>query len=354
VRQKKNVNVDEPLFRAAAKGDLDEVRRRIAAGADVDAGSGDKYPPLIVAAGMGRLHVVRELIAAGADVNRRAKLEFEEFPTTALISAIRNGHFEIAQELVRAGADVKLDVGSGNAASEAAFKAAAFHWRAHEEGKALLGGDSTPLLRERHRNASNRWLQFLRDAISKGARISASCLGEAIKLRHEELALLLIEAGVDPNVTGHALQHTVSLNLTQVALAMIPAGADVNGRAPSFHPPLLLAVANGNAEITRALLAAGAEVNVRDDVMVGESKVPNFIVESENSIMLNTAGILSDPLLARSATSLIVATRRGDLAIVKELLAHGADANLPDQNGKTALDWATELGHDEIARTLRT
>ena len=38
--------------------------------------------------------------------------------------------------------------------------------------------------------------------------------------------------------------------------------------------------------------------------------------------------------------------------IVTELLAHGADASVVDEDGKTAYDYAVERGYDEVAALL--
>jgi ankyrin repeat protein len=71
----------------------------------------------------------------------------------------------------------------------------------------------------------------------------------------------------------------------------------------------------------------------------------------------------SQRLLARGAspdaygvdfmqTALISATRSGHLEIVELLLRNGADINLQDCYGRTALDYAKEAGQSEIAIAL--
>jgi len=117
-----SAKADKALFDAACKGDLPTVRERIAAGANVNAGTKDQYPPLCIAAAFGHLEVVRELTRAGADANQIAQVRRETFPSSPLILAIKNGHFEVAQELVRLGARLELETHPGrNAATEAAF-----------------------------------------------------------------------------------------------------------------------------------------------------------------------------------------------------------------------------------------
>ena len=51
-------------------------------------------------------------------------------------------------------------------------------------------------------------------------------------------------------------------------------------------------------------------------------------------------------------TPLMQATLKNHLAVVRVLLGWGAEINAQDSNGKTALDLATEQGHNEMVRLL--
>jgi ankyrin repeat protein len=118
---------------ASAKGSVDEIRRLVQAGADVDARDGNGRTPLHVAAFQGHGAAARELIANGADPalldNQRydavtiaavrddvptlqallaagasAKQITSVYEGTALIAAAHLGHDGIVRELIRAGA----------------------------------------------------------------------------------------------------------------------------------------------------------------------------------------------------------------------------------------------------------
>jgi len=52
-------------------------------------------------------------------------------------------------------------------------------------------------------------------------------------------------------------------------------------------------------------------------------------------------------------TPLIMATVNGHTEIVRALLSRGADANMKDADGWTALTFAQEYGHAEIEKLLR-
>jgi len=86
--------------------------------------------------------------------------------------------------------------------------------------------------------------------------------------------------------------------------------------------PLMQAAANGDIKRVKQLLAAGADVNARDQ---------------------------------SGQTALIIACRTPHVApeLVKALLAAGADVNTRSRNDYTALSWATARDNTEVIRLLR-
>ena len=56
--------------------------------------------------------------------------------------------------------------------------------------------------------------------------------------------------------------------------------------------------------------------------------------------------------LADASADLFGAARRGDVGVLQQLLAQGADADRPDTTGKTVLSLAASLGRTEIVRAL--
>nr|XP_055055526.1 KN motif and ankyrin repeat domain-containing protein 1b [Misgurnus anguillicaudatus]XP_055055527.1 KN motif and ankyrin repeat domain-containing protein 1b [Misgurnus anguillicaudatus]XP_055055529.1 KN motif and ankyrin repeat domain-containing protein 1b [Misgurnus anguillicaudatus]XP_055055530.1 KN motif and ankyrin repeat domain-containing protein 1b [Misgurnus anguillicaudatus]XP_055055531.1 KN motif and ankyrin repeat domain-containing protein 1b [Misgurnus anguillicaudatus]XP_0550555 len=96
---------------------------------------------------------------------------------------------------------------------------------------------------------------------------------------------------------------------------------DVNAKASQAgQTALMLAVSHGRINMVRALLAAGAEVNIQDD---------------------------------EGSTALMCAGEHGHADIVKLLLAQpGCDATLTDNDDSTALSIALEAGHKDIAMLL--
>ena len=83
--------------------------------------------------------------------------------------------------------------------------------------------------------------------------------------------------------------------------------------------PIHVAAENGQLEVVRLLLEAGAD--------------KDLAAEDGN-------------------TALQEASWRGHLAVVRELLAAGADKNVVWQDSLTALHWASASGHSEVVREL--
>jgi hypothetical protein len=84
------------LVAASGKGDVAEVRRLAAAGADVNVNEGTPgWTPLASAAEAGHVEVVRELVARGARVDGAG---FDQF--TPLMWAARRGHVRVVDALV--------------------------------------------------------------------------------------------------------------------------------------------------------------------------------------------------------------------------------------------------------------
>jgi hypothetical protein len=103
---------------------------------------------------------------------------------------------------------------------------------------------------------------------------------------------------------------------------LIQGGIDVNAVDPRGNFPLLAAAEQGHVLIVRALLAAGANVNQRDDS-------PGF-------------------------TPLMRAASYGHIEVVVMLIDTGADVNATlDECPLNPLTYAQEGGHEEIVKLLR-
>jgi ankyrin repeat protein len=153
----------------------------------------------------------------------------------------------------------------------------------------------------------------------------------------------LLKAGVSPNTTGplgetalHTCAHTGRVDAAKVLLAH---GAQVNaGENWRGQTPLMWAAAQGHAEMMRALIEAGADVNVRSTVVTWERQ--------------RTAEPREKWLPPGGLTPLLFAARDGCVECVKVLVSGGADINIIDPESHNALVLALMNGHFDVAAAL--
>ena len=126
---------DSGLYRAVWRGDVDELKRRLSEGANVNENDEEGNPYLHEAIWRGHLEVAQLLIEAGADVDAK-----DSDGDPLLYEAIWRGHDEIVQLLTDADADVDAKDSDDNPLLYTAI------WGGHDEIVQLLiaaGADCT-------------------------------------------------------------------------------------------------------------------------------------------------------------------------------------------------------------------
>ena len=203
---------DQALLTAARRGDVDEAKKALAAGANVNAQdslSGDTA--LMRAAGFNHAAVARALLEAGAkpDVRRQNN-------TTALHDAAAEGHAEVVTLLVNARATVDARGGEG---------------------------DQTPLARA----VDNARADAVRELLAAGASIKTIVLADFVTM---------------------SLGNSRGAATVQIVSALMGAGADVEARNSSGETALGAAAhwchLPFSREVAQALIAAGASLAAKD------------------------------------------------------------------------------------------
>jgi uncharacterized protein len=102
-----------PLFDAVTAGDVDGVRRLLAAGADCNQRDGDGATALMLAAHAGNLEMVKFLVGAGADVNATDERGWSALTKSVYNADLDRGFADVTQVLMDAGANVEAPIGFG-------------------------------------------------------------------------------------------------------------------------------------------------------------------------------------------------------------------------------------------------
>ena len=231
---------------------------------------------------------------------------------TPLMLAGAFGSSEAMQLLVASGADVKAVSNAG---------VTALHWSARDVRNVRLLLDRGADVHARSQLGRTPLL------------VAASTHGT------EETVGLLLQRGAEINAadnTGVTPLIAASGNDTAVAKLLLAKGADVNAKANvgQSATALMGAAYNGNAELTRLLLARRVELNV---------------VSADR-----TGNVKNGPVLFGNVTALHMATTSGSAEVVKLLLDAGAAVDTPDVRGMTALMWSVSTDRPEprIVRML--
>ena len=341
----------EALFTAIEKSDVEMVRLLVEAGADVNAAEGfGRSTPLLDAVEQSDVEIVRLLLEAGADVNAPAGFG----GNTALHEAVENGDAEMVKILVAAGANVEAE----------GFMRRTPLSLAAEEGateivQILLGPGPVADTSEDGED---------KKPPSQSA-IGSEPLFTAIEKGDVEMVRLLVEAGADVNAAegfggNTPLHEAVEKGDAEMVKILVAAGADVEAEGFMSRTPLSLAAEEGATEIMQILLGPGPDADTSED---GEDKevAPTPSIGSEALFTAIENGDVEMVRLLVEAgadvnaaegfggnTPLHEAVEKGDAEMVKILVAAGADVEAEGFMSRTPLILAAEEGATEIMLIL--
>jgi len=362
---------------AVAHGDRGAVRALIARKANVNAPQVDGTTALHWAVRSDDLEMADLLIRSGAKVSATNREG-----VTPLLLATQNGSPAMIEKLLKAGADPNAPVTKFN---DTALMLAA------KTGKA----DAVKVLLDHGANVN-----------AKETWGDTTALMWAVAEKHPAVSKLLIERGADLNAKTKFVPSTTGRGFEGTTPIEAKSGQKPEEHASGLLTPLMFAAREGDLESAKALVAAGADVNVINGdgkdalslaIFSGNYDVASFLIDSHSNVNqadaqgftplywavdrrnMETAPnfpwmVTADPLplvekllkagakpntlinntpRARMregsprivyATALMRAAFAGDLSLAKLLLQYGADPHIMSKDRETTLMAACGTG----------
>ena len=365
-----------PLWLAAENGSIAVTRLLLEAGADPNIRLLSGETIVMTAAQNGNGDVVRALLAAGADPNAAVTRN-----QTALMWAANRGHAEAVAALVEYGADV--DARSlvreqfVKSEKEQDSHPAYMYWI--EEG-----GNTALMFAARAGDPDSvRHLVAAGSDINQTNALAETPLIMAVHSGNPAVVEYLLEAGAEVNANnpGHTALHAAVLrgNLAAVE-TLLRHGADTETLLEkptpvrrqttdyNFHnaligaTPLWLAARFAEPEIMRALLAAGADPFITNNVSYPAQRRGNNYQAEEGEITLLMAAVgMGHPRLRlswgtpqRRAGQLPRSSEDFIREVASIALEAGVDPNRENATGQTALDFATERRYLTVTALLES
>ena len=236
----KQEEFDAALIEASRVGNYEEVKKLLAAGANVNITDGQETTPLWMASSNNHVQIVELLLGAGAkeSIERASKRGYRgrEDPqgTTPLWEASFRNHPEIVQLLLAAGARDAIYIASMRGDIEA--------------------------------------VKFFIDEgvdVNEKDEMNDTALIWAAQRGYTEIVKLLLAAGADISVLEYRgdtpLIYAITEGHIEIVKLLLKAGADVNQRGFLLVTPLMRAAERGQEKVVKLLLQAGADVNKRED-----------------------------------------------------------------------------------------
>jgi ankyrin repeat protein len=143
-----------------------------------------------------------------------------------------------------------------------------------------------------------------------------------------------------------------------VATLLYRHDAVVDVQGDDKYTPLLVASLEGQVDIMRWLLDHGADTNSRDKYCMTpliQAAINGMNLEAVQLLLEHNADTDSQYMDGKTSLSLILAHRSWEGQVVdifRQLLEHGADPNIPDNDHETALHGASSCGLLDATRLL--
>ncbi|KAF5014024.1 hypothetical protein FDECE_5 [Fusarium decemcellulare] len=352
-----------PLHLAAREGSSDIVRHLIKSGADITATDGDRRTALHWVVLSNSLITTQVLLEYDLDIEAR-----DRDGETPLATAVIHNAVEIAGLLVenKANLEAATDVGDKPLHLAVARNLQQMMQLLIENGADIESRDSmgwTPLLDAADQGKAEV-VRFLADHgadVMATSNAGATAIHLATPTQNKPLIRFLIKHGVPIDARAPTTGDTVLMTAAregnpEIVSLLIQQGADVNAADTDGRRPLHFAAANGHERAVKILLENGA--NPIAETVSGLRPWHFSTGRGHDTItkLLNESTPVSLEAIkkseARSITALLLAAKSGHLVRAIQIIDEGANINLLDIDGRSALSVATEHGHKDLVLAL--
>ncbi|ETS82540.1 hypothetical protein PFICI_04416 [Pestalotiopsis fici W106-1] len=316
------------LHWASFYGHAGAVKALIEGGARTDTLDQRGFTALHWASFYGHAGAAKVLLEAGARTDT-----LDQRGKTALHWASLKGHAEAVKALIEGGANIEAPLHDG---STALVRAVADKKEAVV--KVLVEGGASTQVRDPRTNTP------LIIAITKDSEASFE---------------VLVQAGADINASGEghmsALSYAALEGRTRMTKMLLEAGAKVEGCPGEVGSPLIWAVRKGFLPTVQALLEGGANAGIEAHDHDGHTALTCAIERNSADLIraLLKAGANIEGRHKNGRTPLLIAAADGHPVAVKTLLEAEADVDASDPiKGLTALMWALRMRHKEVVEIM--
>jgi ankyrin repeat protein len=357
-----------PLIKAILQENISEVDRLLAAGVELNPSDWEEEVPLVAAVHKGNLEIIQRLITAGANLSKLdfsvdsrpigvaikqnrpdlvkflldagASPEGGDLGCTGLAIAIWQNNLPILQMLLDAGADPNTGMedddraimhaaGSGNLAMVKLLVERGADVSAWSQGETAIMTAAS--------NADRAIYDYLYPLVDEETRRYADKNGQ------QEIEKATKRKAREGNKLGEKLGDAALFGKTAKVQQLLSEGADPNVITESGKTPLMLAAMYGHKSTLEVLLDAGADPNLPGEEEFEEGTTALMYIASsffagnraEVIKFLVDRGANPDLQNHNGQTALILAGENIDA--VKALIEAGANLNIRDRQSNTAM-----------------
>lgn len=348
-----------PLHQACRSGQvqLEVARILLDHGADVKAQDKYGWTPLHEASSGGHTELVLTLLRRGADVRVQ-----DRHGWTPYRGASFGKHHELARMLLDFGADAKSEDKSlslHEASVEGHVGFVRMLLERHDDGDAKAQDEygTTPL----HKASVGGHVEVVLLLLEYGANATAqdnlglTPLHQASKEGHVEVVRILLKNGVDATaqdkLSWTSLHHSCARGHEEVARILLDHGVPETIQDKLGWTPLHGASFGGHKEVCELLLEYGAKPTDQDE----QGCTPLHLASGNGHAEIASILLMNDKEIINRQdklgwTALHKASSVGSVEVAGALLDHNADREARDKGGRTALDCASPMISEELAR----